>query len=239
MILDLPFNVTVDLGTVILGALFYAVGLVTVMALRRFKEDTRRDSSGRDDNDSNNNSPVRYHADDAVVEAIVLEYTRRLRDYDRVIAEMRTKLDIIEVKAQAFASPSPSQLLSSSQQQVQPHAQPVSEPVTVTQRPPSITATATTTTTGVDGSSGQNNGTVDYILKLLADRPRTSREVQHAIGRTREHTARLMKKLHEGGLVSRDANSKPFRYNITEAGRTRLVREEKQLHVSQAPEIRQ
>lgn len=235
MILDLPLNVTVDLGIVILGALFYAGGLVTVMAMRRFTESTRRDGNNDDDDKNNDGNPARYHADDAVVEAIVLEYTRRLRDYDRVIAEMRTKLDIVEVKAQVFASPLPS--ASPSSQQVQPHAQYVSEPVTVTQHPPPITAA--TATTEVEGSSsGQNNGTIDYILKLLADRPRTSREVQHAIGRTREHTARLMKKLHESGLVSRDANGKPFRYNITEAGHTRLAREGKQSQTSQAPEIR-
>ncbi|HEX6561251.1 MAG TPA: helix-turn-helix domain-containing protein [Nitrososphaera sp.] len=220
MILDLPLNITVDLGVVILGVLFYAGGLVTVMALRRFRESAKRDNS-------NNNN---YHADDAVVEAVVLEYTRRLRDYDRVIAEMRTKLDIVEVKTQALVQP-PSHIIvqqpTVSQQQA-PHAQPVSEPVTVTQHPPDIT------TAQVESSQ---NGTVDYILKLLADRPRTSREVQHAIGRTREHTARLMKKLHESGLVSRDVNSKPFRYNITEAGRTRLAKDEKP--AVQAPEIRQ
>ena len=68
----------------------------------------------------------------------------------------------------------------------------------------------------------EGNGTTDYILKLLAEKPRTSREVQLAVGRTREHTARLMKKLNDSGLVSRDVNAKPFRYNITDAGRERL-----------------
>ncbi|MEO9363160.1 MAG: hypothetical protein ABI348_04590 [Nitrososphaera sp.] len=215
MILDLPLNITVDLGVVILGVLFYAGGLVTVMALRRFRESVKRDNND-------------YHADDAVVEAVVLEYTRRLRDYDRVIAEMRAKLDIVEVKTQALVQPPQvivQQPAPMSQQQA-PHAQPVSEPVTVTQHPPAVTT--------AEVESGQN-GTIDYILKLLADRPRTSREVQHAIGRTREHTARLMKKLHESGLVSRDVNSKPFRYNITEAGRTRLAKEKS---AAQAPEIR-
>lgn len=219
MILDLPLDITVDLGVVILGVLFYAGGLVTVMALRRFRESAKRDNS-------NNNN---YHADDAVVEAVVLEYTRRLRDYDRVIAEMRTKLDIVEVKTQALVqSPSHVIVQQPTVSHQAPHAQPVSEPVTVTQHPPDIT------TAQVESSQ---NGTVDYILKLLADRPRTSREVQHAIGRTREHTARLMKKLHESGLVSRDVNSKPFRYNITEAGRTRLAKDERP--AVQAPEIRQ
>jgi hypothetical protein len=202
MLIDLPFNITVNLDYVILGVLFYCAGLVTVMGARRLRSAARRD----------------YHADDAVVEAVVGEYTRRLRDYDRVIAEMKAKVDIVEARSQTMMQP---HMLVQPASQVQPHAQPVSEPVAVTQHAP------------VTPDEGQN-GTVDYILKLLAERPRTSREVQHAIGRTREHTARLMKKLHETGLVSRDVNAKPFRYNITEAGRTRLRGKP-----AQAPEIRQ
>ena len=66
------------------------------------------------------------------------------------------------------------------------------------------------------------NSTTDYILKLLVEKPRTSRQVQLAIGRTREHTARLMKKLHDSGFVSRDITTKPFRYNITDAGQEML-----------------
>jgi hypothetical protein len=147
----------------------------------------------------------RYRADEAVVEAVVMEYTRRLRDYDRVIAELRSKVDIMEVRSQ------PPQVTTSQFQpashQPQPHVAPVSEPVAVTQHA---------------AVENEGNGTTDYILKLLAEKPRTSREVQLAVGRTREHTARLMKKLHDSGLVSRDANAKPFRYNITDAGRERL-----------------
>ena len=144
----------------------------------------------------------RYRADEAVVEAVVLEYTRRLRDYDRVIADLRTKVDIMEVRSQP-----PQSVISQQSHQPQPHVAPVSEPVAVTQH------------TTVEN---ENNGTTDYILKLLGEKPRTSREVQIAVGRTREHTARLMKKLHDSGLVNRDVNAKPFRYNITDAGRERL-----------------
>ncbi|HEY7508233.1 MAG TPA: helix-turn-helix domain-containing protein [Nitrososphaera sp.] len=203
MLIDLPFNITVELDYVILGVLFYCAGLVTVMGARKLRGIARCD----------------YHADDTVVEAVVSEYTRRLRDYDRVIAEMKAKVDIVDARSQALVQP---HVYVQPASQVQPHAQPVSEPVAVTQRAP------------VTPEPEGQNGTIDYILKLLNERPRTSREVQHAIGRTREHTARLMKKLHETGLVSRDVNAKPFRYNITDAGRTRL-REKP----AQAPEIRQ
>jgi hypothetical protein len=175
---------------VISGVLAFLVGMTGVMAYSRVKS-TLADR--------------RYRTDEAVVEAIVLEYTRRLRDYDKVIAQLRADVDMMEVRSQA-----PQTVISQHQQishQPQPHVASASDPVTVTQHPT---------------VEKENNGTTDYILKLLAERPRASREVQHAIGRTREHTARLMKKLHDSGLVNRDVNAKPFRYNITDAGRERL-----------------
>lgn len=191
MIVDLTFLITLlTSDLVISGALAFLAGMACVMVYARAKIAL---------------ADRRYRADEAVVEAVVLEYTRRLRDYDRVIAELKSKVDIMEVRSQ------PPQVMTSQYQppshQRQPHVAPPSEPVAVTQH-------------AVVEKEG--NGTTDYILKLLAEKPRTSREVQLAVGRTREHTARLMKKLHDSGLVSRDVNAKPFKYNITDAGRERL-----------------
>ena len=50
----------------------------------------------------------------------------------------------------------------------------------------------------------------------------TSRDIQITIGRTREHTSRLMKKLSADGLVQRHAGTKPFVYSLTEEGKKRL-----------------
>ena len=143
----------------------------------------------------------RYRTNESIIEAVVLEYTRRLRDYDKVIAELRARVDIIESRVK------PHGVISQDSTQQQSHVALMSEPVTVTQHA---------------AIEKEVNSTTDYIFKLLAERPRSSREVQLAIGRTREHTARLMKKLHDLGLVSRDVNIKPFRYNITDAGREML-----------------
>jgi DNA-binding transcriptional ArsR family regulator len=194
MALDLSF---ISIDVVILAVLAYVVGLVSVMAYHRL-------SSSR-----------RYRPEDSVAEAIVMEYTRRLKDYDRAIAEVRARLDVMEIRAQGLQSHviAPANVASQTSQ-VGSYTRPVSEPVTITQPQP-VTANAE------ERFEGQN-GTTDYILKLLAERSRTSREVQQAIGRTREHTARLMKKLTDAGLVDRQVNSKPFRYTITEAGRARL-----------------
>ena len=183
MIID-PTSLGSDL--VISGIFAFLVGMVSMTVYTRLKTTFEEG---------------RYKTNEAVIEAVVLEYTRRLHDYDKVISELRAKVDIIE------STIKPHEVVSQDPSQPQPHVALISEPVTVTQHA---------------AIEKEVNSTTDYIFKLLAERPRSSREVQLAIGRTREHTARLMKKLHGLGLVSRDINTKPFRYNITDAGRQML-----------------
>ena len=62
----------------------------------------------------------------------------------------------------------------------------------------------------------------EYVLRLITEKPMTSRDIQVTIGRSREHTSRMMKKLFEEGLVERDMQTKPFTYKITQKGLTRL-----------------
>ena len=63
---------------------------------------------------------------------------------------------------------------------------------------------------------------IEYVLRLITEKPMTSRDIQVTIGRTREHTSRMMKKLFEEGLVERDMRTKPFTYKITEKGLIRI-----------------
>lgn len=65
----------------------------------------------------------------------------------------------------------------------------------------------------------KHNATEHYILKLILKDSLTSNELKKAIGRTREHTSRLMKKLYELKLVDRDITTKPFKYKLTEQGK--------------------
>ena len=62
----------------------------------------------------------------------------------------------------------------------------------------------------------------DYVLKLITEKPMTSRDIQITIGRTREHTSRMMKKLFEEGFVERNMRTKPFTYYITDKGKSKL-----------------
>ena len=62
----------------------------------------------------------------------------------------------------------------------------------------------------------------EYVLRLITEKPMTSRDIQITIGRTREHTSRMMKKMFEEGLVERNMQTKPFTYKITEKGFGRI-----------------
>lgn len=64
-------------------------------------------------------------------------------------------------------------------------------------------------------------------LSLLArEGAKTAPEIGRLVGRSREHTARLMKKLLDEGYVLRDQARVPFRYSLSE--RVRQVFEEPQ-----------
>jgi chromosome segregation ATPase len=53
------------------------------------------------------------------------------------------------------------------------------------------------------------------VLEMLASEgPKTAPEIKERIKLSREHTARLMKKLYEGGYLERDASKIPFKYNV-------------------------
>ena len=70
---------------------------------------------------------------------------------------------------------------------------------------------------GTDSPPNRNDITAIELqtLKILAvEGPKTSRELQPRIGRSREHFARLMKRLYERGYVDRDVTKIPFVYSI-------------------------
>ena len=67
-----------------------------------------------------------------------------------------------------------------------------------------------------------NSNTVDFVLRLITDKSMTSRDIQNASQRSREHTSRLMKKLFQNGYVERNTSSKPFTYSITDKGKAKI-----------------
>jgi hypothetical protein len=170
---------------------------------------------------------------ETIIEAIVSEYSLRLKDFEKTIAELHLRMDTMELRIlQHPVSQTPTiftdnDRMSSIQSTISQHHshQPEQSPAShVSKTMTTITQQQQPTITVTENNNVpiMQNGTLDYILKLLSERPRTSREIQHAIGRTREHTSRLMKGLYEMNLVARESNIKPFKYTITDAGRIKL-----------------
>lgn len=59
-------------------------------------------------------------------------------------------------------------------------------------------------------------------LRLLSEAPKNTRQLTDSLAKSREHTARIMKALFESGLVKRNDSAKPFVYELTDEGRSRL-----------------
>ncbi len=72
----------------------------------------------------------------------------------------------------------------------------------------------------VAGSVGEGTETEARVLRLLVEGPRTSAQIKEQVGKSREHTARLMKALFDRGLVVRNDRNKPYVYEITDSGRS-------------------
>ena len=62
----------------------------------------------------------------------------------------------------------------------------------------------------------------DYVLQLITNGVTTSRDIQITMGRSREHTARLLKKMYRDGYLQRSEGARPYSYSITPKGMKRL-----------------
>jgi DNA-binding MarR family transcriptional regulator len=53
------------------------------------------------------------------------------------------------------------------------------------------------------------------VLEMLASEgAKTAPEIKERVNLSREHTARLMKKLYEEGYLERETNKIPFKYSV-------------------------
>jgi len=131
--------------------------------------------------------------------------TGRLQYYENLLIDMKIRLDSLELMKEGEEVPHVS-IPKSREYKVQHEI-----PVEVKEEKPR------------ERMQNMNFGNAtDYVLRLITEKVMTSRDIQITIGRTREHTSRMMKKLFEEGLVERDVQTKPFTYKITEKGAARI-----------------
>lgn len=58
---------------------------------------------------------------------------------------------------------------------------------------------------------------IHEVLKIVSNGPKTARQIQGELGQSREHVARTVKKMSDGGYLTR-IDSRPFVYTITSVG---------------------
>jgi hypothetical protein len=145
-------------------------------------------------------------------------YIRKFDEYNDIISELQTKIDMIELRINPQKSTriedelvtSTNAVNDRSHKNISHNVTPVMKSVIITDKKDDIR-----------DDVALHLNTVNSILKML-EVPLTSREIQGKIKKSREHTSRLLKKLYSENIVIRDETTRPFRYKITNEGRKLL-----------------
>jgi DNA-binding HxlR family transcriptional regulator len=132
-------------------------------------------------------------------------YERSMREYENMLVDLRIRLDALEIRTGDA-------LMATSR----PESQPTAQAGDINHMPAQVQNAKPVIRRALEQEGA---GLVDYVLRLLVEGPKTSRQIEALIGRSREHTARLLKKMFEMGYVARDMSAKPYTYSITESGR--------------------
>jgi len=94
-------------------------------------------------------------------------------------------------------------------------------------RPPSPEGPATDQPVAVGVVTGKTlaklSETEKQVLQLLFEGPKNAPEIGRLAGKSREHTARIMKTLFEQRFVERDAHRQPYEYRLNDRVREALV----------------
>ena len=198
------FNLDYSLSDTLISMIFLVLSFFTFLYIGYF-----RDIKSRDERD--------YKMKDMLIEG----YLHKFDEYNEIISELRSKLDVIDQKINSekyiinknelTATNNSSDMTKDMSHKAISHN--------------SIPVTKNLNVTGEDIASEEEDSsranTVDSILRML-EVPLTSREIQRKINKSREHTSRLLKKLYSENIVMRDESVRPYKYKITDEGRRLL-----------------
>ena len=135
----------------------------------------------------------------------------RIDYYERELIDMKIRLDSMELDGESFTSPDlPKKKARSVVKPEMQKEEYIAPKPKASPRVPNMSF----------------EDSVVHVLKLITNRPMTSRDIEVTFGKSREHVSRLMKKLFEDGFVGRDTSIRPYRYTITEKGRERVGSDE-------------
>jgi len=148
------------------------------------------------------------------------DYLGRLEYYEQQLIDMKIRLDALEFEDLAAEPPK----VEVQDGQIREAPEVAGEPPKGAEKKPQK---------GQRMPNMASNDVMDYVLRLVTDKAMTSRDIQVTLGRSREHTSRLMKRLFEEGYVHRNVGTKPYTYSITEGGREKIAAGKNQIIVTQ------
>ena len=152
---------------------------------------------------------------------LIDSYIQKFDEYNQIISDLRTKMDMIELKI----SPQKEVEIQDIQRESVTTGDTANDKShkKISHNIPPVMKDVIIMNNENGEQSIQRLNTVDSVLKML-EVPLTSREIQAKIKKSREHTSRLLKKLYSEDVVMRDESTRPFRYKITDEGRRLLER---------------
>ena len=134
-----------------------------------------------------------------IVGIIINELKQRLSDQDKKIIDQDVKLDILELKINKLLK------------------QNIDKPI-INLNDLNINKNVTDVILP-DRNKSQHitnfNNTEKLLLNSLINKEYTTNELQIIINKTREHTSRLLKKLFNNNIITRDEKNKPYIYRLS------------------------
>ncbi|NWG09757.1 MAG: hypothetical protein HXX80_05585 [Nitrososphaerales archaeon] len=159
-----------------------------------------------------------------IVKGIILEISNRLSQQDQRITDQQVRLDVIELRLEPLSKVLGKEGKEGVRVQEVSDTKQILEEVkdmlrNLEKGRVEISRVAKKREVKVFELLGELSPTEYLVVGLLKEGALTARQIQEKINKSREHTARLMKKLFEFGYVFRNENKMPYIYEITEKGR--------------------
>lgn len=197
------FTLQYSLSDVLISITLFVLSFVAFFYFGFFRESKKREKEN-------------HKFKDMLIEG----YFHKFDEYNEIISDLRTKMDMFEMKINPVNIRSNQEEFVStsdignkrSHKDMSHTMTPVTKDVIITEKKGDV-----------NEDEALRLNTVDTILRML-EVPLTSREIQRKIKKSREHTSRLLKKLYSENIVMRDGSTRPFKYKITNEGRKLLER---------------
>lgn len=170
-------------------------------------------------------SKPEHHSDgnDLEVSAVVSEFGQRMKRLEENLVDQRVKLEILDLRLGRIGSVSKETYYEGDKREsVKTN---LDRPAPYTIMPSPVVAPKSPSEGRMVEKRGGGVGSTELeVLRIVQESQgkATAKEIQGRIGRTREHTARMMNMLFKNGLVQRDITIRPFSYSITQKGRDLL-----------------